>query len=144
VLRQRDLPRTELARIFREEVSSVLLGTDSFWTGVDVPGEALTALVIDKLPFPNPTDPLIDAISARDPDAFNSFLVPQAILKLRQGVGRLIRSQHDIGVVVLLDRRLIDKGYGRDFLRSLPRMQSSRDLGAIGRFLTATGAGGAA
>ncbi len=143
VLRQGDLPRSELARIFRDDVHSVLLGTDSFWTGVDVPGEALTAVVVDKLPFPNPTDPLIDAISARDPDAFYNFLVPQAILKLRQGVGRLIRSRTDVGVVVLLDRRLLEKRYGAEFLRSLPRMAGTRDLAAIGPFLAAARDGGA-
>ncbi len=135
VLRQGDLPRSELTRLFREDVRSVLLGTDSFWTGVDVPGEALTAVVIDKLPFPNPTDPLVDAICARDPDAFNRFLLPVAILKLRQGLGRLIRSRSDFGVIVLLDRRLHERRYGRDVLRSLPAMQTTRDLAAITPFL---------
>ncbi len=135
VLRQGDLPRAELTRIFKEDVSSVLLGTDSFWTGIDVPGEALTGLVIDKLPFPHPEDPVIDAICARDPRAFQNYLVPKAIITLRQGVGRLIRSQKDVGVVVLLDRRIAEKSYGRQFLKSLPPMLTTRRLENISRFL---------
>ncbi|OGO08170.1 MAG: hypothetical protein A2Y61_00365 [Chloroflexi bacterium RBG_13_60_13] len=135
VLRQGDLPRTELARIFKEDVHSVLFGTASFWTGIDVPGEALTGLVIDKLPFPHPEDPVVNAICERDPQAFNNYLVPRAILTLRQGVGRLIRSQRDIGVVVLLDRRVVEKSYGRGFLRSLPPMRMTRQIENIPRFL---------
>jgi ATP-dependent DNA helicase DinG len=135
VLRQGDMPRTELARIFKEDVRSVLLGTDSFWTGIDVPGEALTGLVIDKLPFPHPEDPVVNAICERDPQAFNNYLVPKAIIALRQGVGRLIRSQRDIGVVVLLDRRIAEKRYGRRFLRSLPPMLTTRRIENISRFL---------
>lgn len=135
VLRQGDLPRTELARIFKEDVRSVLLGTESFWTGIDVPGEALTGLVIDKLPFPHPEDPVVSAICERDPQAFNNYLVPKAIITLRQGVGRLIRSQQDIGVVVLLDRRIAEKRYGRRFLRSLPPMLTTRRIENISRFL---------
>lgn len=135
VLRQGDLPRAELTRLFKEDVCSVLLGTESFWTGIDVPGEALTGLVVDKLPFPSPDDPIIDAICARDPNAFENHLLPRAILLLRQGVGRLIRSQTDIGVVVLLDRRIAEKRYGRRFLASLPPMLTTRRLEHIGRFL---------
>jgi ATP-dependent DNA helicase DinG len=135
ILRQGDLPRTELARIFKEDVGSVLLGTESFWTGIDVPGEALTAVVIDKLPFPNPEDPVVDAICARDKRWFSNYFIPRAIIMLRQGVGRLIRSQKDIGVVVILDRRLAEKPYGRRFLKSLPPMLSSRKLDNIARFL---------
>ncbi len=136
VLRQGDLPRAELSRIFKLDVSSVLLGTDSFWTGIDVPGEALTAVVIDKLPFPNLSSPLVDAICARDPQSsFDNYLLPRAILMLRQGVGRLIRSRKDIGVVVILDRRIADKRYGAKFLASLPPMLSTRRLDNIPRFL---------
>ena len=135
VLRQGELPRTELTRIFKEDVRSVLLGTDSFWTGIDVPGEALTGLVIDKLPFPHPEDPVVSAICERDPRAFNNYLVPRAIITLRQGVGRLIRSRQDFGVIVLLDRRVAEKRYGRRFLASLPRMFSTRRLENIPRFL---------
>ncbi|RMG45660.1 MAG: ATP-dependent DNA helicase [Acidobacteria bacterium] len=135
VLRQEEMPRTELARIFKEDVRSVLLGTDSFWTGIDVPGEALTGLVIDKLPFPHPEDPVVSAICERDPQAFRNYLVPRAIITLRQGVGRLIRSRRDFGVVVLLDRRVAEKAYGRRFLRSLPPMLTTRRLENIPRFL---------
>lgn len=135
VLKQGDLPRTELTRQFKEDVGSVLFGTDSFWTGIDVPGEALTAVAIDKLPFPNMNDPVIDAICERDEDAFNTHLVPRAIMKLRQGVGRLIRSQSDIGVVVIFDRRIIEKRYGKLFLASLPEMRRTPHLHNIRVFL---------
>ena len=135
VLRQGDQPRTELARIFKEDVRSVLLGTESFWTGIDVPGQALTGLVIDKLPFPHPEDPVVSAICERDRQAFHNYLVPKAIIALRQGVGRLIRSQSDFGVVVLLDRRIAEKSYGRRFLRSLPPMLGTRRMENISRFL---------
>lgn len=135
VLRQGDLPRSELTRIFKEDIASVLLGTDSFWTGIDVPGEALTAVVIDKLPFPHPEDPVVDAICERDPRAFQNYLVPKTIITLRQGVGRLIRSQKDVGVVVLLDRRIAEKNYGQKFLRSLPPMLTTRRVENIARFL---------
>ena len=132
---QGELPRTELTRLFKEDVGSVLLGTESFWTGIDVPGEALTGLVIDKLPFPNMDDPVVDAICARDRRAFDSYLVPRAIIMLRQGVGRLIRSQKDVGVAVILDRRIAEKAYGRRFLKSLPPMLTTRKLDNISRFL---------
>jgi ATP-dependent DNA helicase DinG len=139
VLRQGELPRAELVRIFKEDIGSVLLGTESFWTGIDVPGEALTAVVIDKLPFPSPEDPLIDALCEKDKHAFDKHLVPRAIIALRQGVGRLIRSQGDIGVVVILDKRIAESRYGRKFLRSLPPMLSSRRIQSIPRFLDAAG-----
>jgi ATP-dependent DNA helicase DinG len=138
VLRQGELPRSELIRIFKEDVRSVLLGTESFWTGVDVPGESLTGLVIDKLPFPRPDDPVITAICDRDPKAFYNYLVPKAIMMLRQGVGRLIRTRTDVGVVVLLDRRLLDKAYGAKFLRSLPSMRRTRNLDEVAAFLSAS------
>lgn len=135
ILRQGDLPRAELTRLFKEDVASVLLGTESFWTGIDVAGEALTGLVIDKLPFPSPEDPVIDAICEKDARAFDNHLVPRAIIALRQGVGRLIRSKTDVGVAIILDRRLAEKGYGKKFLRSLPPMLSTRRLENIPRFL---------
>ena len=136
ILRQGELPRSELVARFREVPESVLLGVDSFWTGVDVPGESLTAVVIDRLPFPHPEDPLMDALAARDRQAFGKHMLPRAIMKFRQGVGRLIRRSSDVGVVVVLDPRIATKAYGRHFLRSLPRMPSSRRLDAISRFLT--------
>src|SRR5690606_22511813 len=105
VLRQGDLPRAELTRLFKEDVGSILLGTESFWTGIDVAGEALTGLVIDKLPFPPPDDPVIDAICERDPRAFDNYLVPLAIIALRQGdlpraeLTRLFKE--DVGSILL-------------------------------------------
>ena len=135
VLRQGDLPRAELTRLFKEDVGSILLGTESFWTGIDVAGEALTGLVIDKLPFPPPDDPVIDAICERDPRAFDNYLVPLAIIALRQGVGRLIRCKTDVGVAVILDKRIAEKGYGKKFLKSLPPMLTTRRVENITRFL---------
>lgn len=135
VLRQGDLPRAELTRIFKEDTGSILLGTESFWTGIDVAGESLTGLVIDKLPFAPPDDPVIEAICERDPRAFHNYLVPLAIIALRQGVGRLIRCKTDIGVAVILDRRIADKAYGQTFLNSLPAMLSTRRIENIPRFL---------
>ncbi|MBK8647830.1 MAG: ATP-dependent DNA helicase [Gemmatimonadetes bacterium] len=135
VLRQGDLPRGELTRIFKEDTGSILLGTESFWTGIDVAGEALTGLVIDKLPFPPPDDPVIDAICERDPRAFDNYLVPLAIIALRQGVGRLIRCKTDVGVAVILDKRIAEKGYGKKFLKSLPPMLTTRRVENIARFL---------
>ncbi len=135
VLRQGELPRAELTRTFKEDVGSILLGTESFWTGIDVAGEALTGLVIDKLPFPPPDDPVIDAICERDPRAFDNYLVPLAIIALRQGVGRLIRCRTDVGVAVILDKRIAEKGYGRKFLKSLPPMLTTRRVENITRFL---------
>jgi ATP-dependent DNA helicase DinG len=135
VLRQGELPRAELTRLFKEDVGSILLGTDSFWTGIDVAGEALTGLVIDKLPFPPPDDPVIDAICERDPRAFDNYLVPLAIIALRQGVGRLIRCKTDVGVAVILDKRIAEKGYGKKFLKSLPPMLTTRRVENITRFL---------
>ena len=135
VLRQGELPRAELTRLFKEDVGSILLGTESFWTGIDVAGEALTGLVIDKLPFPPPDDPVIDAICERDPRAFDNYLVPLAIIALRQGVGRLIRCKTDVGVAVILDKRIAEKGYGKKFLKSLPPMLTTRRVENITRFL---------
>lgn len=139
VMRQGDLPRTTLVEEFKRDVSSVLLGTESFWQGVDVPGEALSCVVVDKLPFGQMDDPVLDAIKERDPGGwFANYYVPEAIIALRQGVGRLIRSEADYGVVVLLDARLTTKPYGARFLRSLPKMVKSRDLGVIRSFLDDT------
>jgi DNA polymerase-3 subunit epsilon/ATP-dependent DNA helicase DinG len=99
----------------------VLLGTKSFWEGVDVPGEALSALVIVKLPFDVPSDPVIAARSETFERPFDEYTVPEAILKFRQGFGRLIRSRSDRGVVAIFDRRVLTKNYGRAFIDSLPQ-----------------------
>jgi ATP-dependent DNA helicase DinG len=105
---------------FRNAEKAVLLGTRSFWEGVDIPGDALSVLVITKLPFDVPTDPLIAARSETYEDPFNEYHLPEAILRFRQGFGRLIRTQSDRGVVVILDRRILTKAYGRAFINSLP------------------------
>lgn len=121
VMKQGDAPRTELVRRFREDVSSVLLGTESFWAGVDVPGEALSCVVIDRLPFTSPEDPVLDAICEADPKGwFHRYSLPRAILQFKQGFGRLIRSSEDRGVVVVLDNRLDTKPYGSQFYGALP------------------------
>jgi ATP-dependent DNA helicase DinG len=106
---------------FKSTERAVLLGTRSFWEGVDVPGASLSAVLITKLPFDVPTDPLIAARSELYEDSFNEYYLPEAILKFRQGFGRLIRTASDRGIVAILDRRVLTKQYGRLFLESLPR-----------------------
>jgi ATP-dependent DNA helicase DinG len=135
VLRQGDAPRTQLIEAFRKDVRSVLLGTESFWAGVDVPGESLSCVIIDRLPFPSPDDPVLDAVSERDPDWFQDFSLPRAIIAFKQGFGRLIRSQLDRGVVVVLDERLVTKRYGKKFIGSLPFTLKSRRLANVRHFL---------
>jgi ATP-dependent DNA helicase DinG len=135
ILRQGDRPRMALVEEFRKDVRSVLLGTESFWTGVDVPGEALSCVVIDRLPFQTPDDPVLDAIAEKNPGWFMSYSVPRAVISLKQGVGRLIRRTTDRGVVVLLDERVVSKPYGRVFLASLPPVMKSRKLKNIKVFL---------
>jgi ATP-dependent DNA helicase DinG len=116
--------RDALLRRFRESARAVLVGTASFWEGVDVPGDALRALVIGKLPFRVPSEPVTaaqcEAIEARGGDSFREFMLPHAALRLKQGFGRLVRTATDRGVVVLSDSRLATKGYGRDLLEGLP------------------------
>ncbi len=109
-----------LLESFKATERAVLLGTKSFWEGVDVPGDSLSVVVLTKLPFDVPTDPLIAARSEMYEDSFNQYYLPEAILKFRQGFGRLIRTQSDRGVVAILDRRVLTKQYGRLFLESLP------------------------
>lgn len=137
LLKQGDMSRIKLLDTFRSDVSSVLLGTESFWTGVDVQGPALSAVVIDRLPFPTPDDPIADAMAKRHPKTwFKRYSIPKAVIRLRQGFGRLIRSVDDVGAAVILDPRLISKPYGKLFLRSLPAgLIVRRDIRAIHAFL---------
>ncbi len=109
-----------LLETFREAEKAVLLGTRAFWEGVDIPGQALSVLVITKLPFDVPSDPIIAARSETFDDPFNEYNLPEAILRFRQGFGRLIRTQSDRGVVAILDRRVLTKRYGKMFIESLP------------------------
>ncbi len=115
-----DGSRRTLLERFRESPRTVLLGTSSFWEGIDVVGEALSVLVITKLPFSVPTDPIFAARSEQFNNPFNEYAVPQSILRFKQGFGRLIRSKEDRGIVIVLDRRILTKKYGQQFLRSLP------------------------
>src|SRR5213082_1527738 len=118
-------PRTKLLDQFKSTPRSVLFGTDSFWGGVDVPGDALSNVIITRLPFAVPDYPLIEAklelVEERGGDAFTEYSLPEAILKLRQGVGRLIRTKKDQGIIVILDNRIVTKPYGRGFLAALPK-----------------------
>jgi ATP-dependent DNA helicase DinG len=118
-------PRSKLLEQFKSMPRSVLFGTDSFWGGVDVPGEALSNVIITRLPFSVPDHPLIEAklelIEERGGDPFAEYSLPEAILKLRQGVGRLIRTKADRGIIVILDNRIVTKPYGRAFMQALPK-----------------------
>ncbi|RKZ56530.1 MAG: ATP-dependent DNA helicase, partial [Gammaproteobacteria bacterium] len=138
LLVQGDLPKHQLLEKFRQTDNAVLLGTSSFWEGVDVRGESLSCVIIDKLPFASPGDPVmqarIDAIKRKGGQPFMEFQVPQAVITLKQGVGRLIRDMNDSGVVMLGDPRLKQKSYGRIFLNSLPSMPVTSDIKDVEQF----------
>jgi ATP-dependent DNA helicase DinG len=120
-----ELSRTELTREMRERGNLILFGTDSFWTGVDVPGDALEQVIITRLPFDPPTHPITEArcdhIRDRGGNPFNELTLPDALIKFRQGIGRLIRTAQDRGLITLLDARVLAKTYGRLFIDCLPQ-----------------------
>lgn len=138
LLIQGSAPRNTLLEQFRVAGDAVLLGAASFWEGVDVVGEALSCVIIDKLPFAAPGDPVLEArlnaLRQQGANPFTAWQIPAAAIALKQGAGRLIRSEHDRGVLVLCDPRLASKGYGKLFLASLPPMPRSNELAAVERF----------
>jgi ATP-dependent DNA helicase DinG len=138
LFKQGDGPRLGLIQDFQEHPRSLLFGTNSFWEGIDLPGEALRAVVITRLPFTSPDRPVtrarLQAIEDAGGNPFLEYSVPQAILRLKQGFGRLIRTKADVGGVVILDERILTAGYGADFLASLPPARFTRDLDEL-RFL---------
>ncbi len=138
ILVQGDAPKATLLERFSSAGNAVLLGASSFWEGVDVRGAALSVVVIDKLPFASPGDPVlqarIDALKKRGGNPFMEYQVPQAAIALKQGAGRLIRDVTDRGVLVICDPRLLKRGYGQTFLDSMPAMARTRDIEDVKRF----------
>jgi ATP-dependent DNA helicase DinG len=139
IFKQGDASRERLLREFKKDIHSVLFGTSTFWQGVDVPGEALQCVIIAKLPFDVPDEPVIEAriqrLREEGQNPFYDFQVPQAIIMFKQGFGRLIRNKTDIGVVAILDPRLHTKSYGRLFLNSLPKCRNINHISEINSFL---------
>jgi ATP-dependent DNA helicase DinG len=138
ILRQGDLPTGRLAQEFREKENSILFGAQSFWEGVDMPGDALRLVVIDRLPFAMPDSPInrarVDAIKQAGGDWFRDNALPEAQLRLKQGFGRLIRSSTDKGVVAILDSRIVTKNYGYQFIRSLPPVKRTFKRDDVAKF----------
>ena len=141
MLKQGDAPKTALLEEFRLTPNAVLFATSSFWQGVDVQGEQLSCVIIDRLPFAVPSDPVVAArVKAIDADGGNAFFqyqVPAAVITLKQGFGRLIRSLHDRGLLVLLDNRILKKQYGRVFIESLPNYKKTTDMRVVEEFFGA-------
>jgi ATP-dependent DNA helicase DinG len=139
ILIQGEAPRAQLLDSFRATPHAVLLATASFWQGVDVAGEQLSCVIVDKLPFASPGDPVVAArierLRARGQNAFGEYQVPVAVLMLKQGLGRLIRTASDHGILAVLDSRLLRKQYGRRFLESLPPARLVHDLDEVARFM---------
>ncbi|SEH04609.1 Uncharacterised protein [Candidatus Venteria ishoeyi] len=138
LLVQGQQPRAELLSQFRTLGNAVLLGTGSFWEGVDVRGDALSCVIIDKLPFASPGDPVLEAriqyLREQGANPFFDYQLPQAVIALKQGAGRLIRDVSDRGLLMICDPRLVEKSYGRTFLDSLPGMPKTRYLDVVKRF----------
>ncbi len=142
ILKQGDAPKTALLEEFRLTPNAVLFATSSFWQGVDVQGEQLSCVIIDRLPFAVPSDPVVAArvkmIDADGGNAFFQYQVPAAVITLKQGFGRLIRSLHDRGLLVLLDNRILKKQYGRVFVESLPKYKKTTDMRVVEEFFGIT------
>jgi ATP-dependent DNA helicase DinG len=140
MLLQGDAPKNALLEEFRITPNAVLFGTSSFWQGVDVQGEQLSCVIIDRLPFAVPSDPVVAArvrsVDEAGGNAFFQYQVPSAVITLKQGFGRLIRSLHDRGLLCLLDNRILNKQYGRVFLESLPKYKKTTDLRDVMQFFT--------
>ena len=141
--RQGEAPRSVLLERFKKDTHSVLFATGSFWQGIDVPGEALSCLIIDKLPFDSPGDPLvaarIEALRARGGNPFMEYQLPAAIIALKQGLGRLIRNSSDRGLLSVLDARMVKSRYGRFFFESLPEIPLTQDMAEISLFFEESG-----
>jgi len=123
-----------------KEKPSVIFGTSSFWQGVDIPGDALSSVIITKLPFDVPTEPLVEAriedMKKRSINPFKHYQIPRAIIQLRQGFGRLIRKRTDRGVVAILDSRMAQRSYGKQFLNSLPDCVQTQDMEDVRNFVS--------
>ena len=132
LLNQKLLPRKKIINSFKDDTSSILMATSSFWEGIDVQGDACSCVIIDRIPFPVPSEPVIEAridkIKENHGDWFNEYYLPMAIISLQQGFGRLIRTHTDCGIVVIMDNRILNKPYGRKIIRSLPNCLQTRDI----------------
>jgi ATP-dependent DNA helicase DinG len=139
LLKQGEIPTGQMIRRFKE-TPSIIFGTNSFWQGVDVPGDALKNVIITKLPFDVPTEPLTEAriedLRRRSIDPFSHYQIPRAIIQMKQGFGRLIRKQSDTGVISILDSRIVRRGYGAQFLDSLPSCKVVEELSQVKDFLS--------
>jgi ATP-dependent DNA helicase DinG len=144
LLKQGDLSPNQMIHRFKE-IPSVIFGTNSFWQGVDIPGEALKSVIITKLPFDVPSEPLtearMEALRKMGIDPFRHYQIPRAIIQLKQGFGRLIRKKSDTGVVSILDSRMVHRSYGKQFLASLPECTMSRELADVRDFLSSATSG---
>lgn len=146
VLLQGTASKNALLQNFKDDVHSVLFATASFWEGVDVPGDSLSLVVIDKLPFASPSDPIVAArlqlLEEQGHNPFSSYTVPQAAIGLKQGYGRLIRHRNDHGIIAILDTRLLTRGYGKRFLRTIPRSRRTQSLDVVRQWWSAKATGG--
>jgi ATP-dependent DNA helicase DinG len=132
---QGDMPSQEAVAMYIEDNNSILMGTHSFWQGIDLPGDLLRCVIMMRLPFSVPDSPLIQArleeLTAQGKNAFASYQIPEAVIKFRQGFGRLIRSKKDCGIIAVLDNRIVSKQYGRNFLASIPDCRKAFQIDAL-------------